>query len=588
MVRLARRGPSEDEERVPARVGEQTVRRLRTWLRSALSFGSVHWRLTAVLLAGSIVAYGFLFYGQYRDQYDKILGFAQSSHRLLTEVMARRIGSAVQTLDEREINRTLLDTVRATEIAAGRTTPPGSGEASSAKDWSAALIAFGVVRADGTIVKAYHAPRRLDIPERTLADLAQEVVTSGSPVDRLWSNAHLIALPVQGDDPKAGPIAVVAVAWDLSHHMSAADRVMETDAIRGGLATLLLILILLYVLHRIVTRPVAALTRHVAQLGASGDLGMVDGDLAQRRDEIGVLASEFNKMVEALADSRQKLQNQSYVHGMAEMASGVLHNIRNALNPISVGIWKLEESARNTSIGRIETALTELCTESTPADRREKLTSYVRAATEKLVAQHRALADEIRDLGQHSRHIEQILQDVDLTGRRRRKSDAINIDKLAEECATMIPAQPSSPITVEIDPALAKLPAALGNRITLTQVLGNLMANAAESIRAAGVADGRIVVTGHLETADGQSMLHVELRDNGEGIAPETMASLFQRGFSTKKDKKGGIGLHWCANSIIAMNGKIHATSDGRGHGATFHLLLPVAPGHRSDRVQAA
>lgn len=570
-------------------LGEWPVSRLKALLQSALSLGSVHWRLTAVLLVGSFVAYGFLFYGQYRDQYDKNLGFAQSSHRLLTEVMARRINGAIQKLDTREINRTLLDTVRATEVAGGGAAASGQKRISLAvADSSAALIAFGVIRPDGSIIKAYHAPRRLDFPEQVLADLAREVVTSGSAVDRLWSNAHIIALPVR-QDSKDTLIGVVAVAWDLSIHLSAADRAIEADAIRGALAVVLVILVLLYVVHRIVTRPIGALTRHVAQLGMSGDLGLVEDDLAQRRDEIGVLASEFNKMIEALADSRQKVQNQSYAHGMAEMASGVLHNIRNALNPISVGIWKLEESARGASLGRIETALTELASDATPADRRQKLASYVRAAAEKVVAQQHALADEIHDLGQHSRHIEQILQDVDLTGRRRRKPEAINIDKLAEECATMIPANPASPITVEIDQALAKLPAALGNRITLTQVLGNLMANAAESIRAAGARGGKIVVTGLVEDVDGKEMLHIEVRDNGGGITPEAMGSLFQRGFSTKTEKKGGIGLHWCANSIIAMNGKIHATSEGEGKGATFHLLLPAAKDRRAEnRGQAA
>src|SRR5262249_58137121 len=147
---------------------------------------------------------------------------------------------------------------------------------------------------------------------------------------------------------------------------------------------------LLYGAPRLAPRPMGVLTRHVAQLGMSGDLELIDDALAHRRDEIGVLANEFNKMVEALADSRQKLQNQSYVHGMAEMASGVLHNIRNALNPISVGIWKLEESARGASLGRIETALTELANEATPADRRQKLAGYARAAVEKLVAPQHA------------------------------------------------------------------------------------------------------------------------------------------------------------------------------------------------------
>lgn len=142
----------------------------------------------------------------------------------------------------------------------------------------------------------------------------------------------------------------------------------------------------------------------------------------------------------------------------------------------------------------------------------------------------------------------------------------------------MIPNKHGAAVTVEIDTALAHLPAAWGNRITLTQVLGNLMVNAAESIRSAGVADGLITVTGSRDTLEGREMIHLEVSDNGEGIALEAMNSLFQRGFSTKKEKKGGIGLHWCANSIIAMGGKIHATSAGQGQGATFHLLLPIPP----------
>jgi sensor histidine kinase regulating citrate/malate metabolism len=104
----------------------------------------------------------------------------------------------------------------------------------------------------------------------------------------------------------------------------------------------------------------------------------------------------------------------------------------------------------------------------------------------------------------------------------------------------------------------------------------------------AGVADGKIAVTGYREAVDGKEMLHIEVRDNGGGIEPEAMASLFQRGFSTKQEKKGGIGLHWCANSVIAMNGQIHATSDGAGLGATFHLLLPAAPQRAEGRTQAA
>lgn len=546
--------------------------RVKALLRLALSVGSVRWRLTAVLLAGSFMAYGFLLIGQYRDRHERILDFAQSSHRALTEIMAQRIDEAIRDHDTHAINRTMLETVRATR---GGQAGSGAGSQESSSAYSATLIAFGAYRPDASLIQSYRSQPASDVSDQVLADLARETVRTGQAIERLWSDAHLLARPIR-DAKNGAVVGIVAVAWDLSLHFEAANRAIKEDALKGALAVLVVIVILLYVVHQLVTRPIGALTRHVAELSASGELGLVDEELAGRRDEIGVLASEFNKMVEALVDSRQKIQNQSYAHGMAEMASGVLHNIRNALNPISVGIWKLEERARGAALGRIDTALTELASDTTPADRRAKLVSYARAAAENLVAQQHDLAGEIRELGQHSRHIEQILQDVDLTGRRRRKAEPINLDKLVEETAAMIPGQSGSDVTVEIDPALARLPEVLGNRILLSQVVGNLLVNAAESIRSAGVAAGKIFVTGRRESDDGRDMLHLEVRDNGSGITADAMASLFQRGFSTKKEKKGGIGLHWCANSIIAMGGKIHASSDGAGSGATFHVLLPA------------
>src|SRR5262249_9866283 len=213
-----------------------------------------------------------------------------------------------------EINRTVLDTIRATEIAIGH--QRGQTAAAAGGDSSAALIAFGVIRTDGTILKAYHSPLRLDASDQILTHWSQGGVKPGRSVDRIWSDAHVIALPMAGENSNGAPIAVVVVAWDLSHHFAAAGEAIKADAVKGALATIVVLLVLLYVVHRIVTQPMGTLTRHVAELGLSGDLGLVGEDLTQRRDEIGVLANEFNKMVEALADSRQKLQNQSYVHGM--------------------------------------------------------------------------------------------------------------------------------------------------------------------------------------------------------------------------------------------------------------------------------
>jgi sensor histidine kinase regulating citrate/malate metabolism len=104
-------------------------------------------------------------------------------------------------------------------------------------------------------------------------------------------------------------------------------------------------------------------------------------------------------------------------------------------------------------------------------------------------------------------------------------------------------------------------------------VIGNLLGNAVEAVAAAGQGSGCITVTIH---AQGDAVV-VHLRDDGEGFDAETGATLFQRGFSTRAHKSGGLGLHWCANSMNAMGGSLRLESEGRGRGAVAVLTLKAA-----------
>ena len=52
---------------------------------------------------------------------------------------------------------------------------------------------------------------------------------------------------------------------------------------------------------------------------------------------------------------------------------------------------------------------------------------------------------------------------------------------------------------------------------------------------------------------------------------------VFEKGFSTKsRDTNYGIGLHWCANAVAALGGRIWAASEGPGRGASLHLIVPL------------
>jgi signal transduction histidine kinase len=129
-------------------------------------------------------------------------------------------------------------------------------------------------------------------------------------------------------------------------------------------------------------------------------------------------------------------------------------------------------------------------------------------------------------------------------------------------------------------------------RLTLRQVLENLLLNAAEAVSAGGRARGVIAVSATLQAPaeDPHSgLLQIELRDDGIGIPAENLPRLFERGFSTKsRANNSGIGLHWCATVLSMLGGGLIADSAGTGHGARMRLSLPCLSRRRPYAARAA
>lgn len=109
--------------------------------------------------------------------------------------------------------------------------------------------------------------------------------------------------------------------------------------------------------------------------------------------------------------------------------------------------------------------------------------------------------------------------------------------------------------------------------------MGNLILNAYESIERSDAADRRIGLRAQEETVGEKKMVRLTVSDTGCGFDSATSEKIFQRGFSSKDGNLSGLGLHWCANALAAMGGRLQAESDGPGRGAEFHVLLPAAQG---------
>jgi PAS domain S-box-containing protein len=112
----------------------------------------------------------------------------------------------------------------------------------------------------------------------------------------------------------------------------------------------------------------------------------------------------------------------------------------------------------------------------------------------------------------------------------------------------------------------------IGDRTRLVQVISNILNNAAK-YTAPG---GRLTLS---VTVDEQNV-HVAVRDNGVGIAPDILPyifDLFTQAERTPDRSQGGLGIGLAlVKSLVALHGgTVHAASPGLGQGSEFCIVLP-------------
>ncbi|MHC4644875.1 MAG: CHASE4 domain-containing protein [Planctomycetota bacterium] len=339
-------------------------------------------------------------------------------------------------------------------------------------------------------------------------------------------------------------------------------------------AGLIVTLVLWVLLRNTVVGPISRLTRHVMTIGSSEKVPAPFN--SNRQDEIGTLAREFGHMVEQLAESRKRLSEQCYLLGKAEVASGVLHNARNVLTPLVSRIGGIREKLREVPINRIETAQAELEKKDLSYERQQGLNRFINLSSKTLVTFVRTTKDKLDDIAKSVAQVEEMLHQQGKFSHAKLPAEEVRLYDLVRDSVALLPKTLCENVSIEIDPSVEAVEPMTVHSITVLQVFSNIILNAAESISRTGLAPSRIAVRVKTQEADNPNVVHVEIRDDGEGIEPENLARIFERGYSTKHNVPSGIGLHWCANAVATMDGQIYAESEGKGCGACFHILLPA------------
>jgi sensor domain CHASE-containing protein len=347
------------------------------------------------------------------------------------------------------------------------------------------------------------------------------------------------------------------------------------EASRFALATLCAVAltvlgVLLAVVHLIVLHPIAKMTAHAVEMG---ETDVMTRRLAlDRKDELGVLAAEFDRMTDHLVEARQRLIDQSFISGQAGMAAGILHNIGNAVTPIMVRLNTLADRIKSAPGEDLERAVAELDGGGGSAERRADLMRFIQLAGMDLASLVREVHEHIAGAIVQVEHVQQILSAQERYSRAGGVEAPVELEPIIRRVAEGLSPDLLRVVSVSIDASVRSVGPVRGNRVEIQQVVGNLVLNAAESIKIHCISEGRIRVRARREPP----LAHVTFEDNGTGISEADFAKLFHRGFSTKQ-RGTGLGLHWSATTVAALGGKLYAESPGVGQGATLHLLLPLA-----------
>jgi PAS domain S-box-containing protein len=290
-----------------------------------------------------------------------------------------------------------------------------------------------------------------------------------------------------------------------------------------------------------------------------------------------------------LEKTRRNLLDASRLAGMAEIATGVLHNVGNVLTSLNVSADVLAKGLRHSKVDTLS-KLAALMHEHTddlgnfivndPKGRR--VPEFLDSLSKHMLEERDRLTRELASLQQNIDHIKEIITMQQAYATMAGVVEPLDAALLVEDAVRMNAGalvRHSVSVVREFHP----VPRIRGEKAKVLQILVNLIRNAKYACDDGGAAD-KIVILRIQPGEPGRVQITVE--DNGVGISAENMARLFQHGFTTRSAGHG-FGLHSARQAAADLRGSLTARSDGAGKGAAFVLDLPVMDEETGEEVKA-
>ena len=248
------------------------------------------------------------------------------------------------------------------------------------------------------------------------------------------------------------------------------------------------------------------------------------------------LYHELEQAFETLGATQDQLVKVERLRAMGELASGVAHDLNNALAAI---------------LGRAQLLINQMEDET-----------HVRSL--RLIEQ----------AAQDSAHVVKRILNFARLESDQIEFSAVNVDQLMEDVTELTrhkwadEAQ-SRGQSIELRKEMSTVPEVLGSYSELREVLMNIVINAYEAI------DGDGAIT--LSTSAANGAVRITVADTGAGMTEETKEKIFNPFFTTKGSRGTGLGLSIALGIITKHNGTLQLDSEA-GAGTKVHITLPYAP----------
>lgn len=262
-------------------------------------------------------------------------------------------------------------------------------------------------------------------------------------------------------------------------------------------------------------------------------------------DEVGELVTHYNQMMDALAESTERLARTEREMAWRTMARQVAHEINNPLTPMKLTLQQLQ---------------------------RTKGTERFDATFDKST---QLLIDQIDNLSHIARSFSAFAKMPEVN------PTTVDVAAKLYDFITLMRNNPSEIPIRYIGPDKGVM--AIADADQITQVFTNIVKNALQAMEGRPNSDIIIILKSQIIADDAVSnilsasttkWIEISISDNGPGIEPEAREKVFVPNFTTK-NTGAGLGLPISKNIVEGSGGKItFLTSDA---GTTFYVYLKKA-----------